>query len=62
MALEICKNAVTRDEMRQLEKSWWCSVDRDYMSDIGCLFRLVVLGRSLEVYNQVQSTTGDRTD
>jgi hypothetical protein len=40
--------------MRQEGRSWWLSLDRDYMADSGCLGRLVILGRAFEVYRPMK--------
>jgi len=54
---EVCRSAVTMEEMTSIGKSYLLSWDSLYMSHVGCVGRLVVYGWSLEIYRPIRSKT-----
>ena len=62
LGFELCNYFVTRQEMMILRKSWWLSWDSGHLNglgsvDCGCIGRLVVLGRGIEVFKPMKQKT-----
>lgn len=47
---ELAKGAVTQDECDAIGRSRTFHIDREYMSDAGCIARICLFGTTLEVY------------
>ncbi len=51
---EVCRSAVSKEEMAAIGKSYLLSWDSLYMSNVGCVGRLVVCGYTLEIYKPMR--------
>lgn len=47
---EVVRGSVTKDECKSLGLSYVFHIDREYLSDIGCLLRVNLCGWTIEVY------------